>query len=219
MEGILAESINPSWIFGILLLILGSLAYFVQQHPKLFVYYWKSSIGNIQTYQLNRDESQSSQTIGFGIDLMSIAIFVLFFAALLKRFPQYVLFQSDYLIWFITVGITLIVLFKKTIVWLLGILFQEPEMSEIHRTQMTVNNRVLALIVLPIAVIGLYSDPSTSVYVLSSGLVICVLQYIYRLLKLLVTGFRIISLPKYFSILYLCTLEILPILLLVKWLR
>lgn len=215
----LATQSNNDSLFILLLLVLGGLAFFIQQYPKLFLYYWKSSVGNNQSYLLERDESQSSRTIGFGIDLMGLLVFGLFCGSLAKIFSiDVVNFSIKEIVFYSATGYGIISVMKKTLIWLLGILFKESDISEIHRTQITVNSRILSLILIPIVVIGLYAQGEISKYFLLGGLVICGLQYVLRFFKLLITGFKVISLPKYFSILYLCTLEILPMMLLVKWL-
>ena len=215
----LASQPNNDLLFILLLVILGGVAFFVQQYPKLFLYYWKSSVGNNQSFLLERDESQSSRTIGFGIDVMSLLVFGLFCGSIAKIFSIEILNLSiTEVVLYSAGGYGVIILMKKTLIWFLGLLFNEPNVSEIHRTQITVNSRVLSLVLIPIAAVGLYAQGEISKYFLLGGLVICALQYVLRFFKLLITGFKVISLPKYFSILYLCTLEILPVLLLVKWL-
>lgn len=116
---------------------------------------------------------------------------------------------------FIFGGVLLYFLFKKFVYLILGLLFETQNETEEYLFNMDNFNRSLSLILLPIIIILTFAPFKTPEFIAILGLTIL---FIFNLL-LLRRG-AIILLRKQFSLfylfLYLCTLEILPLLLIYK---
>jgi hypothetical protein len=116
----------------------------------------------------------------------------------------------DYLI--ILVVVIGILIARLIIYYLAGYLFDRlpPVNEQIHLIYLV--NKNLGLILLPIAFIAIYTSARFSEIVLYSGLLIILIATLYKLIR----GFQIIKrsgILLFYAILYLCTLELLPLVL------
>lgn len=202
-------SLKLDYIFVVFLVLFGFLAFLVQQHAKLFLYYLKATFSpKLQTFQ--SDDTQSGRNVGFGLDLFAVLSFLsLIFISksdLLEQRPMLMSLLVLYLVW----G-------KRALVYFLSRLFEEDKLGAVHIAQLEVNNRVTGVILLPLVFISYYALPGNSIIFVYISLVFIILQFIVRFVKLLLTSFSHSEFPFYISIMYLCALEILPLLMFYKY--
>jgi hypothetical protein len=215
------EKGNNDLQFLLIIAILGLLALLIQTFPKLIRVYWKATVtNNHNAVQFAQNENQSSKTIGLGIDVLTLLVISFFSVSTLLKLELlpnitnsfWSLFALAMLFFFLLSAA------KKGLIWILGWLFLEPTMAEIHKAHLTLNFRILMIGLIPCLIFIIYAKGEISLIACYIGLICCTLQYIVRVLRLMITSFKVVSLPKYFSIVYLCTLEILPLVMTVKFL-
>jgi len=196
-------------IFIVFLLVFVFLGFLIQQHSKLFLYYLKATFSpKLQIFQ--RDDTQSGRNIGFGLDLFAVLSFFIFYIAFLSE-------TSSINYWLLTLMLVYLIWGKRLVVYGLSHLFEEDKLGFSHITQLQVNNRVTGMIVFPLAFMAYYAMPNVSAIFVYAALIFLILQFVVRFVKLLLTSFRAAEFPFYISFTYLCTLEILPILMIYKY--
>jgi hypothetical protein len=204
---------NPDWLIGVLVL---SIILFATVRL-IFNKYLSQLIQSVTSYstftRLFRERYFNLFHASFRLDVIFSLVMALFFYQILNNYKINLGFSKSYSVYLICLLIvTGYFIAKKLIYYLLGVLTEStPEVNE-YLFSITVFNRALGLILLPITATIAFV-PLTNVEPIMFGtLVIVAIFYIMSLLR----GGKIF-LKKHFSIsyliLYLCTLEFLPLLL------
>ena len=74
-------------------------------------------------------------------------------------------------------------------------------------------NILIGLILMPVIILSIYMSAKELIYF---GILLWLLTYLYRLVRELFTGLSYVEFSLFYRILYLCTLEIIPLLVLTK---
>ncbi len=119
-------------------------------------------------------------------------------------------------LWGIATGVLMTVSFLKTGIYrFLGWVFNTREATRRFLFEVNLLNKAFGVILVPFIVVIPYVHPQYELLLLVSGLVLFVVMYLIQLLK----GVKIIlhePLSVFYMILYLCALEILPIVTIYK---
>ncbi len=113
----------------------------------------------------------------------------------------------------LTAGIALFWLFKDIIILIIGRLFKSPVSSFLNLVNQFVINVVTALFLFVFVVFHFYLNKEFLLYI---PLYAIVIVFIYRIIRTFIIGRETGGFFTFHIILYLCTLEILPVLLLYK---
>jgi hypothetical protein len=103
--------------------------------------------------------------------------------------------------------------FKLALVKALSVLFNTREHSRMLLANMYLFNIFIGIVLLPLVSIMSFTDPLWALYI---SLILIAFVYSMRLIRLAMTGRAIIKFSVFHLILYLCTLEILPLIVLAK---
>lgn len=105
---------------------------------------------------------------------------------------------------------------KILMIAFIGNLFLVEEEAASYVTGIIVINALLTAILIPISLaIKLSPEPFTT-YILQGGLIISGICYMYSLIHGVIIGLKSTSLSKFHLFLYFCTLEILPVFIIIK---
>ena len=116
----------------------------------------------------------------------------------------------------IFIWISVVFLIKTLVIHLLGYIFILKSLAKLSIYFSFLFDRALGITLFPVIVFMFFSSISTSVtlYIISLGIMLFFLLIkMYWILKIGIVSF---GLSKYYLFLYLCTLEILPLLLIIK---
>ena len=116
----------------------------------------------------------------------------------------------------IFIWISVFFLIKTLVIHLLGYIFILKSLAQLSIDFSFLFDRALGVTLFPVIVFMFFSSISTSVtlYIISLGIMLFFLLIkMYWILKIGIVSF---GLSKYYLFLYLCTLEILPLLLIIK---
>lgn len=102
-------------------------------------------------------------------------------------------------------------LLKSLIVHFTGKVFETRESARSYQLNILIFNHIIGLVLLPVTLISYYWQNSV---LLTIGIIITSLLYIYRFFRGVLTGLANKNFNLFYLILYLCTLEILPLMLL-----
>ena len=102
---------------------------------------------------------------------------------------------------------------KSLLIYTSGIIFKTAESSRYYQLNTLIFNQITGIVIFPFAIMALYWENTTFLII---GGVIVSLLFGYRLFRGILTGMANKNYNLLYLFLYLCTLEILPLLLLLK---
>jgi hypothetical protein len=204
---------NPDWLVGLLVLMFLIFATVKLIFNKYLSQLVQSTINYSTFNRLFRERYFNLFHASFRLDVifnMTLALFGYQFLSLYKINLGY---SKSYYVYLACLGIVIgYFTAKRILYYLIGILTESKQEIQEYLFSITVFNRVLGLFLLPISAIIAFIPLSQVEPLLFAGLGIIIISYILSLLR----GAKIF-LKKQFSIsyliLYLCTLEFLPLLL------
>ena len=204
---------NPDWLIGLLVLMFLLFATVKLIFNKYLSQLVQSTINYSTFSRLFRERYFNLFHASFRLDVifnMTLALFGYQFLSLYKINLGY---SKSYYVYLACLGIVIGYFTAKRILYfLIGILTESKQEIQEYLFSITVFNRVLGLFLLPISATIAFIPLSQVEPLLFAGLGIIIISYILSLLR----GAKIF-LKKQFSIsyliLYLCTLEFLPLLL------
>lgn len=150
--------------------------------------------------------------------LFALSTSLVGFKALELQFPDLLKTQPDY-VWFAlgTAGILVWIIARaflfKLVQFIVGFDFGQTE----NRYRMIVFNQVCTYAILPLVAVAYFVSQPLNQWLIWVCLALLVLNYVYRLVQS-VAGAVNYSANVLYLFLYLCTLEIVPLLLLAVWL-
>ncbi len=205
---------DTDWITIVFLTCLIILAWIQSTYSKRFMQIFRAVFQPHFINQLEREGNIFRERITLGLGfifytLSSIFIFLLFreFIGLPPKLPN-IAFAA-----IIFGSLLLYQLIKSTVINITGIIFDTGEYARQFQLNALLFNHIIGVILLPVALIALYWDSTAFLIV---GSVIVMLLAAYKLLRNILTGWANKSYNLFYLFLYLCTLEILPIVMLCK---
>jgi hypothetical protein len=218
IEGTLKSESSFNWIAGLLLLSL-----FIFSWMKiLYEKYILQVIAGIVNYQVSvrlfheKNVLYKNLSVGlsfiFSINLGLFLFFGISYFNVSQIFPQ----NSFLCVTIYCSGIAAIYIIKTLSCRFIGYLFlAQAEFSEyVHNINLF--NKNVGLFLFPIVIMLPYMNDSIKPAILYSGLIIVSVLFVLRIIR----GFQIIirkGVSTFYLILYLCAVEILPVLLIVKY--
>ena len=206
---------RPDWVVGVFILALVLLAtvrlFFNKYLNQLF-----HAVTNYSTsLRLFRERSVSLTHASFRLDLIFYFVFSIFVFQLFDHY-QVAFQQPDFVTYLFILGIvTGYFALKRVVYFFTAILSESTSETSEFLYNMNIHNRVLGLFLIPVTLIIAFSSLQNPQMVVFTGLLICGGFYVL----LLIRGAKILM-TKHFSIfyliLYLCTLEILPLIFIYK---
>ena len=204
---------NPDWLVGLIVLLFLLFAT-VKLIFNKYLSQLVQSTTNYSTFsRLLRERYFNLFHASFRLDVIFNMILALFGYQFLSFFKINLGFSKSYYVYLGCLGIVIgYFTAKRIIYYLVGILTESKQEVQEYLFSITIFNRVLGLFLLPISATIAFIPISQIKILLFSGLIIVIVFYIMSLIR----GAKIF-LKKQFSIsyliLYLCTLEFLPLLL------
>jgi len=204
---------NPDWLIGVLVLsiiLFATVRLIFNKYLSQLI----QSTTNYSTFtRLFRERYFNLFHASFRLDVIFSLVMSLFFFQILTNFKINLGFSKSYSVYLICLLIVIgFFIAKKLIYFILGVLTESTSEVNEYLFSITVFNRVLGLFLLPVTATIAFVPLSNVEPVLIAGLVMIGIFYLMSLIR----GGKIF-LKKHFSIsyliLYLCTLEFLPLLL------
>ena len=211
------KDFNPDWFIA---LIIGSLVvlawlklFFNKFFDQVIISMWNFQLGS----KFLRDRGIFSRRIGLVLNINFLLIFGLFIYLVfahfninplsLKPFPAYLLYTGI---------ITILLLIKYILTSLAGKIFNQEETFREYLYHILIIYKNLGIVLIPIVFCIAYIPEDLRIYFIIIALAIVALSYLFRFVK----GFQLIikkDVLIFYLILYLCTLEIMPVLFCYKF--
>jgi hypothetical protein len=202
------------WMVIIFLLLFFILAWVRKEYPKRFGRLVKSFVSQQSMFQIMREELVYSHRASIALTLvfiMSASLFLtlsgMFFGYSWSMAPEKYL---QFFIWVAFIISIYIVRWFASI--LLSFLLNDSVLIKTHLFLISINNKVVGLILLPLSLFAAYIPVDLGVKIIYLGLIIWLFILLYRLIKEIILS-REFKIPQLYFILYLCAFEISPILI------
>ena len=145
------------------------------------------------------------------LSLISVTVF--FYLLTMHFSPDFSKYNSFLIIGLIFASLVLLVLLNKLINIIFGIIFLQQDISAEYNHNIDFFNQSAGLVLYPVSILIVYSNISvTSIYI---GLFSLALIYLLRIFRLLKINFNK-QINIFYMFLYLCTVEIIPIIYTLK---
>jgi hypothetical protein len=164
--------------------------------------------------QLERDGNIFKERIALGLGLNYYLIMTIFIFQVIREFGIVPAGNNILVIaGIIFAGLFFYQLIKSSIVYASGVIFNTGESARQYQLTLLIFNYIIGILMFPVVVIAFYWNNTAF---LIAGIIILLLLITYRIARGFLTGQDNKSYNLFYLFLYLCTLEILPLLLIYK---
>ena len=198
------------WLF-ILIMILGALTYLYVNSRKIkFVELLRSTVDHRvleRIIRVNNLTPMRMVTIGLLLACISSV-----------SISQLALYEMGFKGWLLTAaGITVAYLMRWGLLRLLGRVFEEEEGMSMYISNCYMYHLLLTIVLLPLTMLLIYMPWGTTAMMVTIGIMValCFIMRLFRGVKLFLT---ISTTHSFYLFYYLCTVELVPIALLIAWL-
>ncbi|MDX2445326.1 MAG: DUF4271 domain-containing protein [Bacteroidales bacterium] len=211
-----AENSNHAWYLIIFLLVLAQLARVRLYYGKYFAPVFYSLVSYKTENNLYRNKNTPFIRFSFGLNTIFFLIAPIFFLQVSDFFELNILNYNPIINYLILVGVFILWYFIKFIVLqLIGYISFSQKLFSEYFFSFSLSVKNIALFLIPVSIFEAYIDTGMNHLFIYLGLVIIGLVYLLRVFRLLYL-FLIKRFSVLYGILYLCALEILPILILIR---
>jgi hypothetical protein len=213
--------IAPSWVLYSLLLLMGIFTYVIVVYKaeikKTFQAFRHITLAN-QQFRDQKTVFTPFSLISYGLFLLSVGHFAflannIFLAKndLNQDWSVNAMFLS-------ILGVTGVLFLKQTQIRLLGLIFPFKQQLDYYNYIITNGNRIIGILITPILFLLAFSPDYIKYFSLYTVITLLGFSYLYRYLRSCIAAIGLISANKLHFFIYLCAVEIAPILILLKFL-
>jgi len=205
---------NTDWITIAFLACLFIIAWIQTSYSKRLIQIFRAVAQPHFVNQMEREGNLFRERITLGLGFIYFAILSIFIFQIVHEFIGIPMGMSNLAL----TGIIFAVLFlyqivKSSIVYASGRIFNTSEAARQYQLNILIFNHIIGILLLPLTIIAFYWNNTA---LLISGIITISLLLLYRLFRGILTGLNNKSYNLFYLFVYLCTLEILPLLLLYK---
>jgi len=207
------DVISNDWFLG-LFIFISLLFLWVKIFYKK---YFSLLFGSLLSYQLSlkllREKNIMTRRVSFVLNFIYSIVLAVFILGILEFYEIKIFkFNTFETLLFLINLIIIISIIRLFILNLLGIVFNSTQIFNEYIHNNYIINKNLGLFLFPLLIMQVYINEKIKIIFLITGISLIIISYIIRLYR----GFQIIikkDIFLFYLILYLCTLEILPVLL------
>lgn len=209
--------VNNDWVLGVLLLLITLLAVVISSYRSLIYKILMATFFKQYYIMLQREENEIYRKVSMFLNFISFISIALFFYFLFEKYRWNPLALHGFLFFLSIFGvILLIVLLQFSVVSFVGWIFKAQEESREYQFNILLTYKLFGVFLIPLLFFIQYSESTMPFFFIKTGLFLLVLISLKRYFVGFQLGLSITSFPKIYSILYICTLEFLPIAILIK---
>lgn len=215
---VLIEKRNPDWFTLVLLLIVIGLTWIRVFYYKIFKQLFAAFFSNLVSNQVVRDENILVQRASI---LLS---FIFYLTASLFIYQVSIYFNWNYPVlgsgftrfMIITLLVAFVYSFKMVLLKGLGEVFGVDKPIATYIFNIFLINNILGLLLIPVVISIAYVVTGSVGWVMYSGLALVIIAFIYRFMRAIRIWMGMQGVPFFYLFLYFCTLEIAPLILMIK---
>jgi hypothetical protein len=202
------------WITIVFVVCLFIFAWIQTSYAKRLNQIFRAVAQSHHVNQLERDGNIFKERIALGLGLNYYLISSIFIFQILREFGIVPAgFNTFSITGIIFIALLVFQSLKSFVIYTSGVIFNTTESARQYQLIILIFNYIIGIVLLPVVVIAFYWN---SVAFLISGIIIVSLLLLYRIARGFLTGQDNKSYNLFYLFLYLCTLEILPLLLIFK---
>lgn len=208
------EPVHQDWFFIMVSGILVLLAFVRAMAPRRFLMILQAPLSLRKTVWLRDEGNVFFHATTITLFVVSITVAALYVQSLsvFVKSPVPFLNGSPFLVMAkLMGGLAALWLLKDLMIFITGRIFKAPASSFLNMLNKYVLNVTTSLLVFLFVILNFYLEDSFYVYV---PVYLIILVYIYRLIRTFMIGRKVGNFLSFYIILYLCALEMLPVLLL-----
>lgn len=210
---------NPDWFSIILIILVIAFTYIKFNYDRIFKQLLNAFLSTNASNQIIREENVMVQRASIILSSIFYLAGGLFLYQLADYYSWSLMGISHEFSRFLVFSLILAFVspLKMIVLKILGFIFDSDKLTSSYSFNIFLINNILGLVLIPLITIFAYFPYQSGSTILHSGIVIVSLAFLYRLIK----GYSIWQssghFPVLYFILYLCSLEIAPILVLLKY--
>jgi len=208
-------SINNDWILGIIILCAVLYSFVHTFYHKRILQIYSAFGARHYANQVNREGNLYNERISIPLLIIFFLSFSLFLVQAFIFFidEENLFFQAH--IYYIIICLLLLVFWfaKIFIILVISKIFHTEKMTKEYLLNMLIYTAITGIIILPINILIIYSHNSFFIYV---GIIITSLIIIYWLIRGFIIGLSYQNYSSLHLFIYLCSLEILPLIVITK---
>lgn len=207
--------VNIDWITVHLIISLCLIAYVQIYYSKRFKQVINAFFGNRYLHMLTKDGNIFRERISIPLVIVYLISFSLLMFLLLTQYVYQPVFNLQGLKLFSVIILAVIVTWfiKNLMINFVGNLFRNYLILTDYIHTNFVFNMVIGVLLIPIVIIAVFLPSVEMVY---AGVIVWLAVYLYRIFRQVFTGISYTKFSLFYRFLYLCTFEIIPLLVLTK---
>lgn len=221
-DGLIRDTAREEWLIGLLVIILAVIAYLRVSYYKRFTQLISASFDFQLSNQMVREESVLTQRVSLfltGIFWVALPLFLLqairYFHIPLYNAGPY----SGLLVFLTLLGLVALIYGLKVFsIRLLGSIFKVEKETEAYIFNVFLYNKLSGLLLLPMVILIRFMPEDFVEVFFIAGLAVLGIAFIARMARGILIGLSKKGVSMVHLVLYFCTLEILPIVLGIKFL-
>ncbi len=207
----------PDWILPVFIVVFMILAWVRVYHIKRVKLLVNAFSSRLYIVHLLRESDSLMVGLSFALNFVFFIVAALFVYLLSIYYNIYIPFKDVVNPIFIFSGaIVLLYAGKSFVLWSLGVIFNEREKFYEYNFHVFLFNKILGIILLPVVIAISYSKIGAQ-YLIYTGIFLIIVIYLFRIYRGVSICIRDTNLTQYYIFLYLCTLEILPMVIITRF--
>ena len=208
---------SHDWILGVLVLIFLILAWVRVYHLRRLNQLLQAFVYKLHVHTLLRSNDYMIKRISLGLNAVFVLTMSLFLYQLIEYYNVALPFANTVSSFLLILPVLLLLYpLKSLVLQLVGWIFSDTEKIPEYIFNVFLINKILGLSLVPIVVLTAYLSSGQEV-LLRVGISLVVLFYVYRLFRGYFIARATANLSQFYIFLYLCTLEILPLIIITRF--
>jgi hypothetical protein len=209
---------NPDWFTVILITIIIAVTLLKVFYSKIFFQIFKAFVNNNTANQIVRDENLLVQRASILLSVICYLVFALF----TYKVTQYYQYDNQYIgkafakFLFISIFIAISYSIKMISLKIFGYIYNYEKPAASYIFNLFLVNNVLGIVLLPLLILLTYFNNNYFLILLNFSLALIILFFLYRILKGILIWTSTIRYNLFYLFLYICALEIAPLLIIFK---
>jgi len=214
-------SINAVWMFYVLLLLVAGFTWVKVFYYRTLEHILGSFFSKTMSNQMVRDENlllQKASVLLTAVFYIGAALFIYQVSTFYNFLPDFFgTGFSRFLL--IALMVATIYSFKFFILKIVGFIFKIDKLIAAYIFNIFLINNLLGIILLPVVIAIAFTNPTYALILLRVTIAIAIFLYLFRLIRGVMIGLSYSVLSGFYLLLYICSLEIVPLLIIIKALR
>ncbi len=209
---------NPIWLFYVLVFLIAAFTWVKVFYARTLDHILASFLSKTMSNQIVRDENLLLQKASFlltGIFYLVLALFIYQISILYNFLPDF--FPSGFARFLIlAVLVSMIYSFKFIFLKVSGFIFQIDKPVSAYIFNIFLINNLIGILLLPIVIAIAFTTTFAAIIIFKIAIAIIILLYVFRLIRGVMIAQSLKNFNIFYLILYICSLEIAPIVFMIK---